>query len=140
MSLARWLIDKSVLGRLERPAVAAVVQPQLAAGALGVSIVTELEMGYSARSVADYEETRRALVDQLLPVPLPYRAEPRAREVQALLVQRGHQRAVGVADLLIAATAEIERLTVLHYDGDFDTIAAVTGQPVEWVVPRGSGD
>jgi hypothetical protein len=27
---------------------------------------------------------------------------------------------------------------VLHHDTDFDRIAAVTGQPVEWVVPRGS--
>jgi hypothetical protein len=31
-------------------------------------------------------------------------------------------------------------LTVLHYDGDYDMIAKVTGQPTEWVVPRGSAD
>ena len=29
-------------------------------------------------------------------------------------------------------------MTVLHYDADFDTIATVTRQDVEWVVPRGS--
>ena len=29
-------------------------------------------------------------------------------------------------------------MTVLHHDADFDTIAAVTGQDMEWVVPRGS--
>ena len=29
---------------------------------------------------------------------------------------------------------------VLHYDADFDRIAAVTGQPCEWVVPAGSVD
>jgi hypothetical protein len=27
---------------------------------------------------------------------------------------------------------------VLHYDDDYDRIAAVTGQPAQWVVPRGS--
>ena len=53
-------------------------------------------------------------------------------------VERGRHRSVGVADLLLAATAAIERLTVLHYDADFDLIAEITGQPTEWVVPRGS--
>ncbi len=28
--------------------------------------------------------------------------------------------------------------TILHYDADYDRIAAVTGQPTEWVAPRGS--
>ena len=41
-------------------------------------------------------------------------------------------------DLLIAAVAERAGLSVLYYDEDFDRIAAVTGQPTEWVVPRGS--
>jgi len=39
---------------------------------------------------------------------------------------------------LIAACAQRHGVTVLHYDGDFDLIAEVTGQPVQWVVPRGS--
>jgi hypothetical protein len=29
-------------------------------------------------------------------------------------------------------------VTVLHYDSDYDVIAAVTGQPMQWVVPRGT--
>jgi predicted nucleic acid-binding protein len=45
---------------------------------------------------------------------------------------------VGLPDLLIAAVAERERVTVLHYDGGYDRIAQVTGQPVRWVVPRGT--
>jgi predicted nucleic acid-binding protein len=47
-------------------------------------------------------------------------------------------RAVGFPDLLVAAVAERERVTVLHYDGDYDFIAQVTSQPVQWVVPRGT--
>ena len=31
-------------------------------------------------------------------------------------------------------------LTVLHYDQDFDLIAECTGQPTEWIVPRGEID
>lgn len=47
-------------------------------------------------------------------------------------------RAVGIADALIAACAQRADLAIVHYDSDFDTIASVTGQPTEWVVPRGS--
>jgi len=45
-----------------------------------------------------------------------------------------------MADLLIAATAERHQATVLHYDGDFDMIASITGQPTQWVVPPGTAD
>ena len=43
-----------------------------------------------------------------------------------------------IADLVVAAAAERAGLVLLHYDHDFDLIAAVTGQPTEWVVPRGT--
>jgi predicted nucleic acid-binding protein len=36
-----------------------------------------------------------------------------------------------VPDLLIAATAELAGLTVLHHDKDVDIIADVTGQQLE---------
>ena len=68
---------------------------------------------------------------------MPPRAEGRAREVQAELVDRGQHRSAGLADLLIAATAEMGA-HVLHYDADFDLIAEITGQPCEWIVPRGT--
>ena len=58
--------------------------------------------------------------------------------MQAALWRGGQVRAVGFPALLIAAVAERERITVLHYDSDFDLIARVTGQPVQWVVPRGT--
>jgi predicted nucleic acid-binding protein len=63
----------------------------------------------------------------------------RARQVQRLLAER-HQRGRKVPDLLVAAAAEERDLAVLHYDADFDRIAAVTGQPCDWVVPAGSVD
>jgi predicted nucleic acid-binding protein len=132
------LVDKSALARLAEPEVSSRLWEPIVAGTVGISILTELEIGFSARSASAYVATRKQLVDRLLSVALPFRAEARAREVQASLVERGHHRAVSVPDLLIAATAELEGLTVVHYDADFDTIAEVTGQAMEWVVPGGS--
>jgi predicted nucleic acid-binding protein len=134
----RWLIDKSALGRVGLPSVADVLHDRMSRGLVGISIATELEVGFSAQSVDGYHQMRTRLIQALVPVALPARAEDRAREVQSALVERAQHRAVSVPDLLIASTAEIEGLTVLHYDADFDLIAAITGQSMEWVVPRGS--
>jgi predicted nucleic acid-binding protein len=41
-------------------------------------------------------------------------------------------------DLLVAAVAERERVTVLQYGSDYELTAQVTGQPVHWIVPRGT--
>jgi predicted nucleic acid-binding protein len=137
---ASWLVDKSVLARVDVAAVAEAVLPRVQAGQVGVALVTELEVGYSARSDQDYAATRQDLLDLLIPVTMPIRAEERARELQRDLVTRGQHRAVRVPDLVLAAIADIEGLTILHYDADFDLIADVTRQPTEWVVPRGSID
>ena len=59
-------------------------------------------------------------------------------EVQDALALRSQQRGAKIADLLIAAAAEAAGLVVLHYDRDFELIADVTHQPVEWIVPAGS--
>ena len=62
----------------------------------------------------------------------------RAMEIHAQLAAKSQHRNFSLPDLVIAATAECHGATVLHYDADFERIAAVTGQPVEWVVPPGS--
>lgn len=98
----------------------------------------DVEVGFSARSSKDYAATRKNLLDLLIPVATPVRAEMRARELLRDLVARGHHRAISVADLVVAAIADIEGLVVLHYDADFDLVAEITGQPTEWVVPRGT--
>lgn len=135
---ASWLVDSSVLARIALEPVAEAALPRIQAGQVGVALVTELEVGFSARSTGDYLTTRDDLLDHLIPVPMPLRAESRARELQAELVRRGQHRAVSVPDLILAAIAGIEQLTILHYDGDFDLIAEVTGQATEWAVPAGT--
>jgi predicted nucleic acid-binding protein len=62
----------------------------------------------------------------------------RARQVQTDLAAAGHQRGVKPADLLIAAAAEAAGLPVLHYDHDYDLVAAVTGQRACWIAEPGS--
>jgi len=137
--ISRWLIDKSALTRVGKPVVADVLVPRVDAGLVAISIVTELEVGFSARSARDHTDIL-ALLGRLVPVVTPVQAEQMARDLQRRLVERGQHRAVAVPDLLVAATAQAAGLTVLHYDRDFDLIANVTGQPVEWVVEAGTAD
>ena len=130
----KWLVDTSAL-RPHVPAFADVLIPRVAAGMVSICLVTELEIGFSARSMVELDRVQREVLNLLHHVVLPVRAEARAREVQRELVARGQHRAVAIPDLVVAAVAEVEGLTVLHHDGDFDRIAAVTGQPTEWIVP-----
>jgi predicted nucleic acid-binding protein len=64
----------------------------------------------------------------------------RVLEIQSAALERGFHRVLSLADLLIAATAERHRAIVLHYDGDYDMIASITGQAAEWVVDPGTAD
>jgi hypothetical protein len=67
-------------------------------------------------------------------MPVEYQTpaiEDRSMEVLTLLADRGQHRAPSIPDLIIAATAELAGLTVLHLDKDFEIIANLTGQPLE---------
>jgi predicted nucleic acid-binding protein len=136
--VATFLADKSALTRREtRPEVRAAIEPLLLAGQIATCGIVDLELLYSASSPAVYRQLASAL--RALPrVPVTESAIDRALEVQALLARRSQHRAVPLPDLLVAACAEGAGLTVLHYDADYDRIARVTGQPVRWVLPRGS--
>jgi predicted nucleic acid-binding protein len=96
------------------------------------------ELLYSARNNADLVEFRRRL-ETLTWLESSDDAQERMLRVQYDLARRGQHRGVGVVDLLIAATAEANWSSILHYDSDFERIADVTGQPHEWIVPRGEG-
>ena len=134
----RFLVDTSVITRLNQPAVRQAVQPLAEAGLLARARITDLEVGYSARNAAEWDSLIAAL-DVFVPVETTGAHHRRALQVQRLLAHRS-QRGRKVPDLLIAAAAEDHGLTVLHYDTDFDQISAATGQPSQWVVPAGSAD
>ncbi|MDP8971041.1 MAG: PIN domain nuclease [Actinomycetota bacterium] len=132
MAIAGWLVDKSALVRLAASAHAEDWASQIERGLVRIATVTRLEVGFSARSAADLRGGLARPPLSAMPVEyLTPAVEDRAVAVQLLLADQGHHRAVSVPDLLVAATAELAGLTVLHVDKDFDLIAAVTGQHVE---------
>jgi predicted nucleic acid-binding protein len=102
--------------------------------------IVELEVLFSSRSAEEYERWRATRRAGYVDIPLTAPIGARALDVQRHLARNGHHRAVRLADLLIAACAEAAGATVVHYDADYDLIAEVTGQPTQWVVPRGSAD
>ncbi|MDE0161025.1 MAG: PIN domain nuclease [Acidimicrobiaceae bacterium] len=131
-----YLADKSALARITHAAVDERLAPLILEGQIATCPIVDLEVLCSARSFDDYEDVRSERM-ALRSFPMTEPIAVRALEVQRLLARRGHHR-VSLPDLLIAATAEANDVAVMHYDADSDRIAQVSGQPVEWVVPRGS--
>jgi len=127
-----WLIDKSAIGRLHLAAEAATWAQRIERGLVRISTVTRLEIGFSTRSGGDHQALFAKPPIASMPVEyLTPLIEDRAVAVQSALAERGQHRAPSIPDLLIAATAELAELTVLHLDKDFELIAALTGQSHE---------
>ena len=118
-------------------AVGERLTPIIESGEAATCAIIDLEVLYSARSHRDHQRTRRVRELAYERVPLTEEVFRRAVDVQGELAKKGRHR-VPIPDLIIAAAAELNGLVVLHYDADFDRIAEVTGQPVEWVVARGT--
>lgn len=132
------LADTSVWARQGKPGLAwfgtAVTE-----GRIAVCDMVAMELLWSARGHADFILTESALA------ACPwFEVEPadwtEARRVFRELAALGplHHRQVGTPDLLIAAVAARRGVTLVHYDSDYDTIAAITKQPTRWAAPRGS--
>lgn len=133
-----YLADKSALVHMKDPLVAARLAPLIMDGEVATCGVVELEVLYSARSERDLAATRAERAAAFPRIAMSEEDFLRAEEVITQLSRRGQHRAVSLPDLLIAAVAERSGLVVVHYDSDYDAIAAVTGQRVEWIAPRGS--
>jgi predicted nucleic acid-binding protein len=130
--MTTWLIDKSALVRLAASPDATEWAARIERGLVRVTTVTRLEAGYSARSGPELRAGWRQPPLSSMPVEyLTPAIEDRAVEVLTLLADRGQHRVPSIPDLIIAATAELTGLTILHLDKDFEVIARVTGQPVE---------
>lgn len=133
------LADTSVWGKSHRPTVGGWFDFALENGDIAVCDMVVMEVLTSARDGRDFRRLEEALgYCPWFPVEAIDWVE--ARRVYRSLADQGplHHRAVKIPDLLIAAVAARNDLVVVHYDEDFDRIAAVTGQPVRWVVARGS--
>ncbi|WP_420435182.1 PIN domain nuclease [Candidatus Poriferisocius sp.] len=132
------LLDTSVLTRLSQPSIRVVVEPLAVVGRAARAGITDLEIGFSARNAQEWDKLANSLSELGLIETTAVHMR-RARQTQRLLAEQG-LRGRKVPDLLIAAAAELEQLTLLHYDSDFDFIATATGQKCEWIVTRGSVD
>ena len=133
MTPAQFLIDTSALARLMRPGAEAFGWDQAAAaGLIAICPITELEFFFSARSPADREQGIADMRSLFGWVPGHDRAFARAWEVQGELTGRSQHRSAGPVDLVLAATAELHGLALLHHDRDFGIVARVTGQPLRW--------
>lgn len=135
----RFLLDKSAFARWNQPVVAKVLDPLRDRGLLCVSGAVRVEAMYSARGAADAKRLDRWMsgFDHLA---CPDEVWDIALGIQREAVVKGVHRALSPVDLLIAATAQRHRVTVLHYDEDYDQIAEITGHPSRWVVDAGLAD
>jgi len=132
VAVSEWLVDKSALVRLAQSEDAGEWAARIGRGLVRISTLTRLEVGFSARSATELRESMTR--PPLASMPVEYLTpsiEDRAVAVQVALAERGHHRGPSIPDLLIAATAELAQLTVLHLDADYELIADLTGQPVE---------
>lgn len=134
---ARYLVDKSALARMPLEPVRQRLAPILEAGEAASCSMIDLEVLYSARNHAEHERIRQRRSLAYHQVPLDEAIFQRAIAIQATLARSGRHR-VPIPDLVISAAAQAAGLVVLHYDSDYDVIASVTGQEVEWVAPKGS--
>jgi predicted nucleic acid-binding protein len=133
------LADTSVWARRRHPSVVQWWEQQLLAGGIGICETVALEVLHSARTGQEMRGLRRDLAG--LPVhTMSTLAWGRALDVYQLLADQGaqHHRSVKLPDLVIAVCAEEAGWTLVHYDQDYDAIAAVTGQATRWVAPRGT--
>jgi len=138
MAAPVYLADTSVyVLRGRHQSVRRRFETLLAEGRLAVCQMTALEVFNNAPDPKGYEVLWGALHGQRW-LDVTTAAMDRALDVHRILAAASQHREFRLPDLIIAATAELRNATVLHYDADYDRIAAVTGQPVEWVASKGS--
>ena len=133
-----YLIDTSAHARTQHAVVRTIVAGLIADRAAATCVTVDLEAGYSGRDLADVPTIAQRRKELYVVLPISEVIADRARDVQVRMAARGHHRAIGVIDLLTAAVAEHFGAVILHYDADFEHVAATTGQPHKWITPRGT--
>ena len=132
MAVNGWLIDKSALVRLPHSAQLTLWAQRIGAGEVRLSTITRLEVGYSARSERELLDAFATPPLSAMPIEgLTPKIEELAWQTLKQLTKRGQHRAPSLPDLLIAATAQLCDLSLLHLDKDFDLISKITGQQTE---------
>lgn len=134
----QFMIDNSAYNRISHEAVRQRIYPLVSARLVATCGIIELEALFSATGPGDYEQLRsqRGAIFTFLETEDDDLQQ--ALETQRQLARISQHRGAKLPDLIMAAVAARNGLTLLHYDSDFDRIAPVSGLKAEWVVPRGS--
>jgi predicted nucleic acid-binding protein len=137
----RFIIDNSVLARLPTSLLVVEAFKGIVSAyppdAIMICPPTVAEFGFSARSGRDHTKLMTQLAAFAECPNAPTSAQTLA--IQNALWDGGLLRAVGALDTVIAAYALANDATVLHYDRDFEHIAAVVpGFAQRWIVPSAS--
>ena len=133
-----YLVDTSAHARSQHAVIRSLIAGLIADRAAATCVTVDLEAGYSGRDHDDVRLIAQRRKELYVVLPISEVMADRARDIQVRMAARGHHRAAGVIDLLTAAVAEHHGAVILHYDADFEHIAAATGQPHAWVAPRGT--
>lgn len=121
----RYLADTSAVWRVLRKQVGDPWPQRISQGLVSLCPPVEAELMPALRADRDREPFFTMLGQTFGWVPALEDPWPRIVDVQRELVRIGHHRGPSPIDILIALTAQQHRLTVLHVDDDFGSIAKV---------------
>jgi predicted nucleic acid-binding protein len=136
--IARYLIDTSAAARMVNSVVRARLAPLITGGVVATCATLDAEALYSARGPGEYEQIRADRRSAFEYLATDDEQWQQAFAAQRELARTGRHRAIGMADLLTAVLASQHRLTVIHYDADFELAAEVLHFDHRWAAPRGT--
>jgi predicted nucleic acid-binding protein len=134
------LIDSSGWIWAERnPSAAATgdLLTEIEHGTAGTCDPVRLELLRGVSNLRQFD-TLDARLSALPDTPVEREAFRLAADIQRALAKRSgsKHRSIPVVDLLIAGAAIAAEQVIIHRDRDFETIAAITHQPLRWLGPR----
>ncbi|MEU0095243.1 VapC toxin family PIN domain ribonuclease [Kribbella sp. NPDC006257] len=134
------MVDTTAHSRGEYPSVRSILAGLIVDQSAATCVTIDLSVGYSGRDLADVQAIADRRNSLYIRLPMNESIADRARETQVRMAARGQHRSAQAVNVLTAAVAAYHNAVILHFDADFEHIAAVTGQPHLWVAPRGSLD
>ncbi|MFE6924215.1 PIN domain nuclease [Nocardia sp. NPDC057663] len=125
----RYLADTSALVRFFSGQIGAEWDQAVSSGLVGICEPVRQEYLCAVGGRPAYYEAA-GLLHEIFPFyAMPDSCWTESAALQERLAEASRHQSAGPVDLLVAVTATHHKLTVLHADADYDTIATLTGQP-----------
>lgn len=132
--VTRWLLDTSALAQRSHASVGERLRACIVEGASVCDMVVA-ESLIRARSQADFA-ARSRFFDVIEVLAVDAQVWSTVSEFADRLASAG--KLVATGDAVIAACAVVNGLTVVHYDGDYESLGSVCAVDHDWVVAPGS--